>query len=83
MTLFLDSLEEKNRYLAVRWECVFLPDNGATFLNDMVMNATIFNAWILLRGTHLLTHLAALCTSRSWAEVRAKTKEVGSVGSTI
>ena len=58
------------RYLAVRWECVFLPDNGAIFLNDMLMNATIFNAWILLRGTHLLSHLAALATSRSWAEAR-------------
>uniref|UniRef100_A0A674P3F6 Transmembrane protein 63B n=1 Tax=Takifugu rubripes TaxID=31033 RepID=A0A674P3F6_TAKRU len=59
------------RFLAdvkVRFECVFLPDNGAFFVNYVIASAFIGNANDLLRIPGLLMYMIRLCLARSAAE---------------
>ncbi|XP_072292649.1 CSC1-like protein 2 isoform X2 [Eucyclogobius newberryi] len=61
------------RFLAdakVRFECVFLPDNGAFFVNYVIAAAFIGNAMDLLRIPWLLLYMIRLCLARSAAERR-------------
>uniref|UniRef100_A0A8D3C8N3 Transmembrane protein 63B n=1 Tax=Scophthalmus maximus TaxID=52904 RepID=A0A8D3C8N3_SCOMX len=61
------------RFLAdakVRFECVFLPDNGAFFVNYVIASAFIGNAMDLLRIPGLLMYMIRLCLARSVAERR-------------
>ncbi|XP_039994887.1 CSC1-like protein 2 isoform X2 [Xiphias gladius] len=61
------------RFLAdakVRFECVFLPDNGAFFVNYVIASAFIGNAMDLLRIPGLLMYMIRLCLARSAAERR-------------
>ncbi|XP_047458632.1 CSC1-like protein 2 isoform X3 [Mugil cephalus] len=53
---------------AVRFECVFLPDNGAFFVNYVIASAFIGNANDLLRIPGLLMYMIRLCLARSAAE---------------
>ncbi|MBN3324118.1 CSCL2 protein, partial [Atractosteus spatula] len=55
---------------AVRFECVFLPDNGAFFVNYVIASAFIGNAMDLLRIPGLLMYMIRLCLARSVAERR-------------
>uniref|UniRef100_A0A8C5BU61 Transmembrane protein 63B n=1 Tax=Gadus morhua TaxID=8049 RepID=A0A8C5BU61_GADMO len=54
----------------VRFECVFLPDNGAFFVNYVIASAFIGNAMDLLRIPGLLLYMIRLCLARSVAERR-------------
>lgn len=61
------------RFLAdatVRFECVFLPDNGAFFVNYVIASAFIGNANDLLRIPGLLMYMIRLSLARSAAERR-------------
>ncbi|XP_076331811.1 osmosensitive cation channel TMEM63C-like isoform X3 [Tachypleus tridentatus] len=51
-----------------RWECVFLPDNGAFFVNYVITSAFIGTALQLIRFPELLMYVLRLCFSRSIAE---------------
>ncbi|KAG5266920.1 hypothetical protein AALO_G00237780 [Alosa alosa] len=62
-TTFLDKA-------AVRFECVFLPDNGAFFVNYVIASAFIGNAMDLLRIPGLLMYMIRLLLARSAAERR-------------
>ncbi|KAG7275667.1 hypothetical protein CRUP_009633, partial [Coryphaenoides rupestris] len=55
---------------AVRFECVFLPDNGSFFVNYVIASAFIGNAMDLLRIPGLLMYMIRLCLARSVAERR-------------
>ncbi|XP_033835789.1 CSC1-like protein 2 isoform X2 [Periophthalmus magnuspinnatus] len=55
---------------SVRFECVFLPDNGAFFVNYVIASAFIGNAMDLLRIPGLLMYMIRLCLARSAAERR-------------
>ncbi|XP_005861024.1 CSC1-like protein 2 isoform X1 [Myotis yumanensis] len=55
---------------AIRFECVFLPDNGAFFVNYVIASAFIGNAMDLLRIPGLLMYMIRLCLARSAAERR-------------
>ncbi|XP_034777211.1 CSC1-like protein 2 isoform X1 [Acipenser ruthenus] len=55
---------------AVRFECVFLPDNGAFFVNYVIASAFIGCAMELLRIPGLLLYMIRLCLARSAAERR-------------
>ncbi|KAM4729301.1 CSC1-like protein 2 isoform 2-T2 [Anableps anableps] len=55
---------------AVRFECVFLPDNGAFFVNYVIASAFIGNANDLLRIPGLLMYMIRLSLARSAAERR-------------
>lgn len=50
--------------------CVFLPDNGAFFVNYVIASAFIGNAMDLLRIPGLLLYMIRLCLARSAAERR-------------
>ncbi|XP_072533582.1 CSC1-like protein 2 isoform X1 [Salminus brasiliensis] len=54
----------------VRFECVFLPDNGAFFVNYVIASAFIGNGMDLLRIPGLLMYMIRLCLARSAAERR-------------
>ncbi|XP_063047254.1 CSC1-like protein 2 isoform X2 [Engraulis encrasicolus] len=54
----------------VRFECVFLPDNGAFFVNYVIASAFIGNAMDLLRIPGLLMYMIRLLLARSAAERR-------------
>uniref|UniRef100_H3AFA3 Transmembrane protein 63B n=1 Tax=Latimeria chalumnae TaxID=7897 RepID=H3AFA3_LATCH len=51
-------------------KCVFLPDNGAFFVNYVIASAFIGNAMDLLRIPGLLMYMIRLCLARSAAERR-------------
>uniref|UniRef100_A0A4W6E1B6 Transmembrane protein 63B n=1 Tax=Lates calcarifer TaxID=8187 RepID=A0A4W6E1B6_LATCA len=62
-----------NKFLddgTVRFECVFLPDNGAFFVNYVIASAFIGNAMDLLRIPGLLMYMIRLCLARSAADRR-------------
>ncbi|XP_059903925.1 CSC1-like protein 2 isoform X5 [Gadus macrocephalus] len=54
----------------VRFECVFLPDNGAFFVNYVIASAFIGNAMDLLRIPGLLMYMIRLLMARSAADRR-------------
>ena len=56
--------------------CVFLPDNGAFFVNYVIASAFIGNAMDLLRIPGLLMYMIRLSLARSSAE-RRNVKRVG------
>lgn len=54
----------------VPFRCVFLPDNGAFFVNYVIASAFIGNAMDLLRIPGLLMYMIRLCLARSAADRR-------------
>lgn len=56
--------------LTVLPRCVFLPDQGAFFVNYVIASAFIGNAMDLLRIPGLLMYMIRLCLARSAAERR-------------
>lgn len=50
------------------FRCVYLPDNGAFFVNYVIASAFIGNAMDLLRIPGLLMYMIRLCLARSVAE---------------
>ncbi|VEL37097.1 unnamed protein product [Protopolystoma xenopodis] len=56
-----------------RWECVFMPENGAFFVNYVITSAFIGTASTLVRLPQLLHYIFRLMSARSEAEtVRAR-----------
>lgn len=51
-----------------RWECIFLPDRGAFFVNYIITAAFIGTALELIRFPELLYYLWMLCMAKSQAE---------------
>ncbi|KAK2588392.1 hypothetical protein KPH14_004400 [Odynerus spinipes] len=51
-----------------RWECVFLPDQGALFVNYVITAALLGNALELVRFPELALYTFRLCIARSRAE---------------
>lgn len=54
--------------VAFRWDCIFLPDKGAFFVNYMITAAFIGTSLELLRFADLIVYIWKLCTARSRAE---------------
>ena len=52
------------------WQCLFLPDNGVFFFNNLITFALIGNCARLCRFDHMLWHIMALFTSRTLCEAR-------------
>lgn len=53
---------------ATRWECIFLPDKGAFFVNYVITAAFIGTTFELMRLPELLDYIWQLCVSKSRAE---------------
>uniref|UniRef100_A0A8C2ZZ29 Transmembrane protein 63B n=1 Tax=Cyclopterus lumpus TaxID=8103 RepID=A0A8C2ZZ29_CYCLU len=68
MVLLLPSLGLMT--LSLLFRCVYLPDNGAFFVNYVIASAFIGNAMDLLRIPGLLMYMIRLCLARSVAERR-------------
>lgn len=51
-----------------RWECIFLPDNGAFFVNYVITSAFIGTSLELIRFPELFMYIVRLALSRSEAE---------------
>lgn len=51
-----------------RWQCIFLPDKGAFFVNYVITAAFIGTALELLRFADLILYIWRLCTAQSRAE---------------
>ncbi|XP_037072136.1 calcium permeable stress-gated cation channel 1-like isoform X2 [Pollicipes pollicipes] len=52
-----------------RWECVFLPDNGAFFVNYVITSAFIGTALEIIRFPELFVYALRMCMARSQAEI--------------
>jgi len=55
----------------IRWECIFLPDSGAFFVNYVITAAFIGSGLELIRFPELFWYALQVCISRSEAESRA------------
>lgn len=53
---------------SIRWECIYLPDNGAFFVNYVITSAFIGTALELIRFPELFMYIMRLCCIRSKAE---------------
>eukprot|EP00092_Neocalanus_flemingeri_P025310 GFUD01027442.1.p1 GENE.GFUD01027442.1~~GFUD01027442.1.p1 ORF type:complete len:880 (+),score=162.84 GFUD01027442.1:356-2995(+) len=54
----------------IRWECIFLPDSGAFFVNYVITAAFIGSGLELIRFPELFWYALQVCISRSEAESR-------------
>ncbi|CAF1239861.1 unnamed protein product [Adineta ricciae] len=61
---------EGSRTNRIRWMCVFLPDNGAFFVNYIITSAFIGAAIDLLRLADLVFYIYIIATAKSTAERR-------------
>lgn len=60
------ALMTKNQ--TMRWECVFLPDNGAFYVNYVITSSFVGTALELIRFPELFMYVVRLCAMRSVAE---------------
>ena len=66
---FMDWTIHLNSNLSTfRWECIFLPDKGAFFVNYVITAAFIGTSLELLRFPDLIVYIWKLCTAKSRAE---------------
>lgn len=68
------SLQSENRTL--RWECIFLADKGAIFVNYVITSALIGTALELLRFPELAMYIWRLLRMKSEAEKNTIRKEI-------
>jgi len=65
--LFMDG----NKTDTYKWECIFLPDSGAFFVNYVVTAALIGSGLELIRFPDMVWYLLQLCFSKTEAEAPA------------
>lgn len=65
---FTSFLHYNDGNVSFRWECIFLPDKGAFFVNYVITASLIGTALELLRFPELIVYIWFLCTSKSIAE---------------
>lgn len=65
---FLEWTLKYNGNESYRWECIFLPDKGAFFVNYVITAAFIGTSLELLRFPELIVYIWQLLTSKSRAE---------------
>ena len=58
------------------WECIFLPDNGAFFINYVITCALIGTALEIIRFPELILYVARLLLARSQAEISSVRKAI-------
>ena len=65
-----ESEDQNTKNNRIRWMCVFLPDNGAFFVNYIITSAFIGAAIELLRLADLVFYIYIILTAKSTAERR-------------
>ncbi len=71
LQLFIDSSQadhEKPSNSTLKWNCIFLPDNGAFFVNYVVTSALVGTALEFMRFSELFMYAFRLLFARSMAE---------------
>lgn len=63
------TIHNANRNESFRWQCIFLPDKGAFFVNYVITAAFIGTAAELLRFSELFYYAWQIVTARSRAEI--------------
>ena len=58
------------------WQCIFLPDNGAFFINYVITCALIGTALEIIRFPELILYVARLLLARSQAEISSVRKAI-------
>ena len=61
---------------SINWECIFLPDSGAFFVNYVITSALAGTGLELIRFGDLLYYLLMVCLSRSKVDTPAIRKEI-------
>jgi len=61
---------------AINWQCIFLPDNGAFFINYVTTSALVGTGLELLRFPELFMYGFRLCFARSQAEISSVRKAI-------
>jgi len=67
-------MENKNE--TYRWDCIFLPDSGAFFVNYVITAAMVGSGLELIRFPELAWYLLQVCLSKSEADTPAIQREV-------
>merc|ERR1719481_2232243 len=70
---YIDFLWKNNN---LNWECIFLPDSGAFFVNYVITTAMIGSGLELIRFPELFWYLVQICVSRSKADTPAIRKAI-------
>ncbi len=65
-----ESEDSVTRNSRIRWMCMFLPDNGAFFVNYIITSAFIGAVIELLRLADLVFYIYIILTAKSTAERR-------------
>ena len=68
MLAVLTTVFSHNSTKEIEWDCIFLPDSGAFFVNYLITAALFGCGMELLRAPELLWYCIQLCWSRSKAE---------------
>ncbi len=79
--LNLTSLIDRETSKFIQWDslkfkCLFLPDNGALYINHMATMTLLSNSCALLRLDLLMQHLSGVIQSRSWSEMLVRVRRV-------
>jgi len=69
-------LNSKSPDTSINWQCIFLPDNGAFFINYVTTSALIGTGLEIMRFPELLVYSFRLAFSRSQAEISSVRKEI-------
>jgi len=70
---YIDFLIKNNQ---LNWECIFLPDSGAFFVNYVITSAMIGSGLELIRFPELFWYLIQICISRSKADTPSIRKAI-------
>jgi len=60
----------------INWQCIFLPDNGAFFINYVTTSALVGTGLELIRFPELIMYAVRLCFARSQAEISSVRKAI-------
>ena len=58
----------------LRWNCIFLPDNGAFFVNYVITSSLVGTGLEFMRFSELLMYALRMCFARSVAEIASVRK---------
>ena len=68
--------EEDSDDSSINWECIFLPDNGAFFINYVTTSALVGTGLEIMRFPELIMYAVRLCFARSKAEISSVRKAI-------
>ena len=71
--MFIDSAQSDHTFSnsTMKWNCIFLPDNGAFFVNYVITSSLVGTGLEFLRFSELFMYGIRLCFSRSVSEIPA------------